>query len=81
LEAAYGGEMNITFSGNNSVGHSCSQHANYTLLQNLRCDKTAYIRVPFIEMNMLFNQLLDMPHLSGGWITLAKEKYSPTEIV
>jgi hypothetical protein len=21
---------------------------------------------------MLFNQLLDMPHLSGGWIILAK---------
>ena len=24
---------------------------------------------------MLFNQLLDMPHLSGGWIILAKEKF------
>ena len=23
---------------------------------------------------MLFNQLLDMPHLSGGWIILAREK-------
>ena len=28
-------------------------------------------------MIMLFNQLLDMPHLSGGWILLAKEKCSP----
>jgi hypothetical protein len=27
-------------------------------------------------MIMLFNQLLDMPHLSGGWIILAKEKLS-----
>jgi hypothetical protein len=24
-------------------------------------------------MIMLFNQLLDMPHLPGGWIILAKE--------
>jgi hypothetical protein len=29
-------------------------------------------------MIMLFNQLLDMPHLSGGWIILAKEKCSLT---
>jgi hypothetical protein len=27
---------------------------------------------------MLFNPLLDMPHLSGGWITWTKEKCSPT---
>jgi hypothetical protein len=31
-------------------------------------------------MIMLFNQLLDMPHLSGGWIVLAKEKYSLTDV-
>uniref|UniRef100_A0A674CMN6 ARFGEF family member 3 n=1 Tax=Salmo trutta TaxID=8032 RepID=A0A674CMN6_SALTR len=29
-------------------------------------------------MIKLFNQLLDMPHLSGGWIILAKEKCSLT---
>jgi hypothetical protein len=29
-------------------------------------------------MIMLFKQLLDMPHLSGGWIVLAKEKCSLT---
>ena len=29
-------------------------------------------------MIMLFNQLLDMSHLSGGWIILAKEKCSQT---
>ena len=36
--------------------------------------RTRYICV----MIMLFNQLLDMPHLSGGWIILAKEKCSWT---
>ena len=33
LEAAYGTEINIIFSGNGSGGHSCSQHANCTLPQ------------------------------------------------
>ncbi len=36
LETAYGREMNIQFTGNSSGGHSCSQHANRTLPQNLR---------------------------------------------
>jgi hypothetical protein len=36
LETAYGREMNIQLSGNSSGGHSCSQHANCTLTQNLR---------------------------------------------
>ena len=44
------------------------------------CDKIA--KLPFIVpstrstcvMIMLFNQILDMPQLSGGWIILAKEK-------
>jgi hypothetical protein len=48
------------------------------------CDKTALW--PFIApstrctyvMIMLFNQLLDMSHLSGGWIILANEKCSLT---
>ena len=31
-------------------------------------------------MIILFNQLLDMSHLSGGWIILAKEKCSPTDV-
>jgi hypothetical protein len=31
-------------------------------------------------MIMLLNQLLDMPHLSGGWIILAKEKCSLTRM-
>ena len=29
-------------------------------------------------MIMLFNQLLDMPHMSGGCLILAKDKCSPT---
>ncbi len=36
LETAYGREMKIQFMGNSSGGHSCSQHANCTLPQNLR---------------------------------------------
>ncbi len=36
LETAYGREMNIQFTGNSSGVHSCSQHANCTLPQNLR---------------------------------------------
>jgi hypothetical protein len=31
-------------------------------------------------MIMLFNQFLDMPPLSGGWIILAKEKCSLTDV-
>ncbi len=36
LETAYGREMNIQFTGNSSGGHSCSQHANCSLHQDLR---------------------------------------------
>ncbi len=36
LETAYGREMNIQLTGNSSGGHSCSQHVNCTLPQNLR---------------------------------------------
>ncbi len=36
LEMAYGREMKIQFMGNSSGGHSCSQHANYKLPQNLQ---------------------------------------------
>ncbi len=35
-ETAYGREINIQFMGNSSGGHSCSQHTNCTLPQNLR---------------------------------------------
>ncbi len=36
LETAYCREMNIQFMGNSSGAHSCSQHANFTLPQNVR---------------------------------------------
>ncbi len=36
LETVYGREINIQFTGNSSGGHSCSQHANCTLHQNLQ---------------------------------------------
>ncbi len=45
----------------------------------VRCDKTA-LEWPFIVATcaiiMLSNQHLDMPHLWGGWIISAKEKWS-----
>ena len=80
LEASYGREINIKLSGNSSGGHSCSQHANCTLPQNVtqlwHC--VVWQNCTFLEwtciipstrctcvMIMLFNQLLDMPHLSG----------------
>jgi hypothetical protein len=53
LEAAYGWEINIQFSGNRSDGHSWSQHTNCTLPENMRhlvalcCDKTVHFRVAF----------------------------------
>jgi hypothetical protein len=89
LEAAYGRKMYIKLSFNNSSGHSCSQHANCTLPQNLthlwHCVvwQNYILEWPFIApstrctcvMIMQFNQFLDMPHLSGGWI-LAKEKWA-----
>ncbi len=50
LETAYGREINIQFTSNSSGGHSCSQHANCMLPQNLQHlwrDKTAHFRVAF----------------------------------
>ena len=86
LELDYGREINIKFSSNSSGGHFCSHHFNCTFPQPetseaLFCDKTAYFKVAFYcpqHMCMLFNQLLNIPDLSGGWIILAKEKCSLT---
>ena len=93
LDAAYGREISIKLSGNSSGGHSGSQHANYNLPQletavALCCDKTAHFsglfcccpqhKVHLRNYHAVLNQLLDMPHLSGGWIILAKEKCSLT---
>jgi hypothetical protein len=85
-EAAYGREINIQLSGNSSGGYSCSQNANLTLPQFetsvALCCVTKYHILEWLfivpstrctcVMIMLFNQLLDMPHLSGGGIILAK---------
>jgi hypothetical protein len=75
--------MNVPFSDNHPGGHSSSQHANCTLPQ-LDCKFQWTFIVPSsrctLVMIMLFNQLLDMPHLSGGWIILAKEKCSLTHL-
>ena len=51
---------------------------------DLRCDKTAHFRVTGPEQHagaliMLFNQQLDVPQLSGGWIILAKGERSLTQ--
>ena len=88
LEAAYGREINIQFSGNSSVGHSCIQHANCTLPHLWHCIvwQICTFEWHFIfpstwctcVMIMIFNQFLDMPHLSGGWIILANKKCSLT---
>jgi hypothetical protein len=71
-------------------GHSCSQHANCTLPQletfmGFCCDKTSHFKWPFVPctsctwvMIMLFIQFINIPHLSGEWIVLAKEKRSLT---
>jgi hypothetical protein len=93
LEAAYGREINIKFSVNSSVGHFCNQHADRTLPQNMRhlwhCEVwqiCTFLEWPFIVVStrctcvmiMLLNQLVYIPHQSGGWIILAKEKSSRT---
>jgi hypothetical protein len=36
LKVAYGREMDIQFCDNSSGAYSCSQHAKYTIPQNLR---------------------------------------------
>ena len=86
LEAAYGREIHIKFFSNSSGGHSCSQHANCTALSKHETSMKLCCVWRFIVpstrctcvMIMLLNQLLDMPHLSGGCIILAKEKSSLT---
>ena len=47
MQAAYGREINIQFFGNNSGGHSYTQHLNSKLPHNLLCDETAHFRVAF----------------------------------
>ena len=53
------------------------------------CDKTVHFRLAFYcprrkvhlcNDHAVYNQLLDMPHLSGGWINLAKDKLLLTDV-
>ena len=86
----YGREINIKFCGNSSgvtfLLSACQLHTPSKLETSLALccvTKLHILEWPFIIPStrrtcvifMLFNQLLDMPHLSGGWINLAKEKY------
>ena len=50
LEAAYGREINMTLFGNSSGGHSCSQHANCMLPQNLIHLKSNQIKCIYIAL-------------------------------
>jgi hypothetical protein len=77
LEEANGREINTKLSGNSSGGPSCNQYCNCTLPQlemsvALCCvTKLHILEWPFIVpsisctcvMIMLFNELLDMPHM------------------
>ncbi len=95
LETAYGREMNFQFMSNSSGGHSCCQNANCTApsklvtfvalccvikLHILECSFIVASLRHTCAIIMLSNQHLDMPHLWGGWIILAKEKCSLTQI-
>jgi hypothetical protein len=59
---------------------------NVDICGTVLCDEKAHFKVAFYcpltrctcVMTILFNQHLEMPHLSGGLIILAKEKYSIT---
>jgi hypothetical protein len=65
---------------------ACQLRAPWTWDVALCCVTKLHILVAFIfpctcftcVMIMVFNQLFDMSHLSGGWIILAKEKCSLT---
>ena len=66
-------KLTFTFSGNSSGGHCCVTKRHILewpyIIPSTRCTCVMIMRV---------NQLLDMPHMSGGWIILAKEKLSQT---
>ena len=82
LEAAYGREMNIKFYGNIvSMPVARSLKTRDICVTKLHILEWAFIVTSTrctCVMILLFNHLLDMPHLSGGWIILAKEKFSLT---
>ncbi len=76
---------------NSSGKHSCSEHTKYhshktcNISEAVSDDTTAHFRLAFkwdqpLEhlTNPVDNQRLNMPHLSGRWIILAKELCSLT---
>ena len=76
LEAAYGREMNVKFFGNSSGRQSCQLHTPSELEASvaLLYHKTGHFKVSPSTMCtrvmiMLFNQLVDMPQMSGGWVS------------
>jgi hypothetical protein len=86
LKAAYDREMNkylvtaLVYINAFSMPIACAlnlRHLCHCCLTKLHILEWSFI-VPRTRctclMIMLFNSLLDMPHLSGGWIILAKEK-------
>ncbi len=52
----YDRKMNIQFTGNSSGGHSCSQHTNCMLPQNLR---HCVIKLPILEWPFILASLRD----------------------
>lgn len=58
----FGSEMDIQYTGSSSGGHSCSQQERVTSCALCKAD-----------LCMSFTQHLDIPHLPGWWIILAKE--------
>ena len=83
LVVAYGREMNIQLADNSSGGIPIGHSPNLRHLWHCVVTKWHILEGPFVHstrctcgMTMLFNQLLDMPHLSCGWIILANEKCS-----
>jgi hypothetical protein len=60
------------------VVHIGYRERDHTVIRNGWCSYACFSVACLVAS--MFNPLLDMPHLSGGWIILAKEKSSLTGI-
>ena len=58
--------------------NSLKQHWRWLTVEKLTINYLATALVDIPAVSMLVNQLLDIPHLSGGWSSLTKEKCSLT---